>query len=151
MFVWKKEFELGIKSIDEQHKKLLDIGNQINELILDYSDSHNNFTDIYNLIEELKNYTVYHFDTEEELFIKYNYSDYENHKKEHDKFVDYLDSIDLNHVDENQKEFLNELLNKIVQWVFRHIITTDFLYKDYLIKLGTKWFLKYKKGKNSTF
>lgn len=138
MFVWKKEFELGIKSIDEQHKKLLDIGNQINELILDYSDSHNNFTDIYNLIEELKNYTVYHFDTEEELFIKYNYSDYENHKKEHDKFVDYLDSIDLNHVDENQKEFLNELLNKIVQWVFRHIITTDFLYKDYLIKLGTK-------------
>lgn len=138
MFIWKKEFELGIKSIDEQHKKLLEIGNQINELILDYSDSFDNFTDIYNLIEELRNYTVYHFDTEEELFIKYDYSDYENHKKEHDKFIDYLDSIDLNHADKNQKEFLQELLNKIVQWVFRHIITTDFLYKDYLIKLGMK-------------
>lgn len=138
MFIWKKEFELGIKSIDEQHKKLLEIGNQINELILDYSDSFDNFTDIYNLIEELRNYTVYHFDTEEELLIKYDYSDYENHKKEHDKFIDYLDSIDLNHADKNQKEFLQELLNKIVQWVFRHIITTDFLYKDYLIKLGMK-------------
>lgn len=138
MFIWKKEFELGIKSIDEQHKKLLEIGNQINELILDYSDSCDNFTDIYNLLEELRDYTVYHFDTEEELFIKYNYSDYDNHKKEHDKFIDYLDSINLNHVDENQKEFLQELLNKIVQWVFKHIITTDFLYKDYLIKLGTK-------------
>lgn len=79
-------------------------------------DSHNNFTEIYNLIEELRNYTVYHFDTEEELFIKYNYSDYENHKKEHDEFIEYLDSIDLNQVDGNQKEFLKELLNRIIQW-----------------------------------
>ena len=44
----------------------------------------------------------------------------------------------LENIDDNQKMFLKELLGKIVQWVFKHIITTDFMYKDYLLKLGMK-------------
>ena len=44
----------------------------------------------------------------------------------------------LENIDDNQKMFLKELLGKIVQWVFNHIITTDFMYKDYLLKLGMK-------------
>lgn len=137
MFLWKKEFELGINSIDEQHKKLLDIGNRINELLKNH-DENDDFDEILTVIEELKDYTVYHFNTEEELFLKYKYTDYEKHKKEHDEFIAYLDSINFQDVDKNQKEFLKDLLTKIVKWVFNHIITTDFMYKDYLIKLGMK-------------
>lgn len=48
----------------------------------------------------------------------------------------YLESVDLHNIDVNQKDFLKELLTKIVQWVFKHIITTDFMYKDHLLKLG---------------
>ncbi len=40
--------------------------------------------------------------------------------------------------DDNQKMFLKELLAKIVQWVVKPIITTDFMYKHYLLKLGMK-------------
>lgn len=134
MFLWTKEFEIGINLIDEQHKKLLEIGNRINDLLINHEDGDNNFDEIYTVIEELKDYTVYHFDTEEELFVKYKYSDYDNHKKKHDDFIEYLESVDLEHIDGNQKEFLKELLGKIVQWVFKHIIATDFLYKDYLLK-----------------
>lgn len=137
MFLWKKEFELGINSIDEQHKKLLDIGNRINDLLKNH-DENDDFDEILIVIEELKDYTVYHFNTEEELFLKYKYTDYEKHKKEHDEFIAYLDSINFQDVDKNQKEFLKDLLTKIVKWVFNHIITTDFMYKDYLIKLGMK-------------
>lgn len=133
MLLWKKEFELGINSIDEQHKKLLDIGNQINDLLIHHEEGDDNFSEIYTVIEELKEYTVYHFDTEEELFVKYNYPEYDKHKKEHDVFIEYIDSVDLDHVDGNQKEFLKQLLEKIVQWVFKHIISTDFLYKDHLL------------------
>lgn len=132
MFLWKKEFETGINSIDEQHKKLLDIGNQINDLLIHHEEGDDNFSEIYTVIEELKEYTVYHFDTEEELFVKYKYPDYDAHKKEHDTFIEYIESVDLEHVDGNQKEFLKQLLEKIVQWVFKHIISTDFLYKDHL-------------------
>lgn len=136
MFVWKKEFELGIPSIDEQHKSLLDIGNRINDLLLAHEDGDDNYEDIFNVIEELKTYTIYHFNTEEEMFVKYDYPDYESHKKEHDDFIAYVESVDFGKIDENQKQFLKELLGKIVQWVFHHILTTDYLYKNHIIKLG---------------
>jgi hemerythrin len=138
MFLWKKEFELGIKTIDDQHKRLLEIGNQVNDLLISHKEGDDNYDEIYQVIGELKDYTVYHFDAEEELLIKYNYSDYDQHKKEHDEFIEYLDSINVENVDVDQTKFLKELLGKIVQWVFKHIITTDFMYKDYLIQLGMK-------------
>ena len=138
MFVWKKEFELGIPSIDEQHKSLLEIGNRIHGLLKEHEDGDDNFEDIFTVIEELKNYTIYHFDTEEEMFVKYNYPDYDGHKKEHDEFIHYVESVDLGAVNENQKSFLNELLGKIVQWVFKHILSTDYLYKNHMLELGVQ-------------
>jgi len=138
MFIWKKEFELGIKSIDEQHQCLLDLGNRINELLVNHDDDDDNYDEIYEVIEELRAYTVYHFNTEEELFLKYNYPEYHAHKKEHDDFVAFLSSVNPEDIDENQKGFLKKLLAQIVQWVFKHIITTDYMYKDYLLRLGMK-------------
>ena len=138
MFIWKKEFELGIPSIDNQHKKLLEIGNRINDLLKNHDDEDDNFDEIMTVIEELKEYTVYHFKTEEDLFLRYDYPEYAEHKREHDAFIDYVNSVDLSSIDENQGAFLKELLKKIVNWVFNHIITTDYLYKDFLISLGTK-------------
>ena len=138
MFLWKKEFELGISSIDDQHKRLLEIGNHINDLLINHEEDDDNYDEIFTVIEELKDYTLYHFNTEEELFIKYKYPEYDEHKKEHDDFIAYIESVNLENIDDNQKMFLKELLGKIVQWVFKHIITTDFMYKDYLLKLGMK-------------
>ena len=138
MFLWKKEFELGIESVDSQHKRLLEIGNQISELLATHDEMVDNYDEIMNVIDELKNYTIYHFKTEEDLFIKYNYPEYEQHKKEHDDFIHYLHSVDFEKVDQNQKAFLKELLAKIVNWVFKHIITTDYMYKDFLIRHGIK-------------
>jgi hemerythrin len=138
MFIWKKEFELGIPSIDEQHKNLLEIGNKISNLLMAHEEGDDNYEDIFNVIEELKAYTIYHFDTEEELFVKYDYPNYESHKKEHDDFIDYVESVDFGVIDENQKLFLKELLEKVIKWVFNHILTTDYLYKDHMLKLGLK-------------
>lgn len=138
MFVWKKEFELGIPSIDEQHKSLLEIGNRINDLLMAHEDGDDDYEDIFNVIEELKTYTIYHFNTEEDLFVKYDYPDYDSHKKEHDDFIEYVESVDFGAINESQKQFLKELLGKIVQWVFNHILTTDYLYKNHMIKLGLK-------------
>lgn len=138
MFIWKEEFELNIPTIDAQHKKLLSIGNQINDLLSTHEDNDDDFDEILNILLELKNYTIYHFKTEEDLFLKYNYPEYIQHKKEHDGFIAYLNEINLDQIDSNQTVFLKDLLAKIVNWVFRHIITTDFMYKDFLLQLGMK-------------
>ena len=136
MFEWKKEFELGIDTIDKQHQRLLEIGNRISELLVSHVEGDDDYDDIMEVLDELTNYTIYHFKVEEDYFLKHNYPEYEKHKKEHDAFIDYLHSIDLRAVEEEQKAFLKELLKKIVNWVFNHIITTDFLYKDFMISHG---------------
>lgn len=138
MFNWTKELELGIESIDDQHKKLLDIGNRINDLLAVHSDGDDNYDEIIEVIEELKEYTVYHFKTEEDIFQKYSYPEYNQHKKEHDTFIEYLNSVDYNTIDDDQRVFLKELLKKVVHWVINHIITTDYMYKDFLISHGKK-------------
>lgn len=136
MFVWKKDFELGIKSIDEQHKHLMDIGNRIYEMLSSgvyHSDEFEN--QIEAVLEELKDYTKYHFRTEEDLFLKYSYPDMAEHIKEHRGLIDYIDAFDVSEIIDSQ-EALEELLKKVINWVFHHIITTDFMYKDFLIKKG---------------
>ena len=138
MFIWKKELELGIRSIDKQHRKLFEIGNKIHDLVITHREGDDDYDEIHALVAELKDYTVYHFKTEEELFLKHGYTEYEKHKKEHDGFVAYLESLDFESIDENQTQFLKELLEKIAQWIFRHIISTDFKYRDYLLQLGTQ-------------
>ena len=138
MFLWKKELELGIPSIDEQHKKLLEIGNRINDLILDHREGNDNYDEITDVIRELKDYTVYHFQNEQVLLEKYHYPDYDGHKKEHDDFIAYLNGIDINEVEDDQIGFLKALLAKLIKWIFNHIISTDFLYRDFLLRLGAE-------------
>ncbi len=69
--------------------------------------------------------------------MKYKYTGIVEHIKEHRSFVDFLDKFDYENT-VNSRDLLLELLNKVVEWVFHHIITTDFLYKDFLIKMGQK-------------
>lgn len=136
VFTWKNEYELGIRSIDDQHKKMLYIGNQISSLLELNMITESNYDEILDIIYELKAYTIYHFKTEEELLIKYHYPDYDQHVKEHESFIIYLNSIKLHQCNENYEDFLKELLNSIMKWIYSHIITTDFLYKNYLINHG---------------
>lgn len=135
MFVWKKEFELGIRSIDEQHKELLNIGNRVYHLLHEEEVDYEHLRDDFEtLIGELRDYTKYHFRTEEDLFLKYQYTGIVEHIQEHRVFIDYLDEIDIG--DSIERSDLENLLNKLVNWVFNHIITTDYLYKEFLISKG---------------
>lgn len=136
MFLWRKEYELGIETIDDQHKNLIRIGNVIYDLIKQQSEDKVESDNILAVIMELKRYTEYHFSTEEQLFKMYNYPDMYKHKMEHDNFVYFLDSLDIQDLVGNEEEVLEKLLRKIIDWTFNHIITSDYMYKDYLLDLG---------------
>lgn len=138
MFIWKKDFELGIPSIDAQHQELFRVANKIYKILKDEDFNQDFFDDIMDIIDELRDYTMYHFNAEERLFEKYNYTDSKAHKEEHEKFIAFLNSVDYTQVDHEQKEFLEKLLKEIASWIMKHIISSDFMYKDYLIQLGQK-------------
>ena len=65
---WDSSFETDIKIIDVQHKVLIKKVNQLYEFIED-----NSINRIYPLIDELLEFTDYHFETEENYFAVFNY------------------------------------------------------------------------------
>lgn len=138
MFEWKKELDLGIPSIDVQHKELFRIANRIYDLMIIQSEDYlADYDEITSVMNELKEYTKYHFQSEEELFLKYKYPDANEHIEEHNAFNDYLEMIIVDDIVHQKKQFLKELFDKLANWVFHHMITTDYLFKEYLVKLGT--------------
>ncbi|WP_432402058.1 bacteriohemerythrin [Wukongibacter sp. M2B1] len=133
MFYWKEEYSVGIKTIDDQHKKLFEIGEKINTILGSYS-GQDSYDEIVDLIEELKDYTIYHFDYEEGLLVKYQYPEIDEQIEQHKKFINYLEELDLESIDEDQEKAMKQLIMFIAKWIFKHISNSDFKYSEFLIK-----------------
>ena len=124
MLQWKEEFEVGVAEIDEQHQKLIDIANRVyelmrNELALDKYDQ------IVEILQELKEYTVYHFHFEEGLMQKARYKKRFSHKILHQQFLAQVEAVDLSAVDENQEAYLIQIMDFIANWLIDHIVGED--------------------------
>ena len=131
IFKWKDRFNTGIDEIDNQHKRLFEIGTELYDLASS-EDGIDNYDNIVALINELKDYTVYHFNYEEERMAKAGYSEISAHKEEHQQFIDKLNETEAKDIDMNQKQVLLDMIEFIIGWVSGHIVGTDFKYKDVL-------------------
>lgn len=123
-FEMKPEYYTGIKFIDEEHEKLFDIANRaydllMNEFIPDKYDY------IMEVVDELKDYTKYHFDHEETYMSSIKYRRFLSQKVAHDDFIEKINEYDSELVDENQRESLLELLDFLTTWLVEHIYKQD--------------------------
>ena len=133
MIKWTESLSVKINSIDEQHKKLIDLINSFYENINHGSQKER----MLELIKSLKEYTVFHFSTEEKYMKQTNYPDFISHKQEHDKFVSKV--LDFEERYKSGKLLLSiEVTNFIKEWVCNHIMVTDEKYSKYFIRNGIK-------------
>jgi len=121
---WKEKYRVGIDIIDEQHKKLFETAGKIYDLLNNdiYTDKYDR---IVELIYELKDYALYHFKTEEEYMQKIGYRKFLSHKVYHDDFVEKINSIDLESIDQDHDAYLLEMLEFVVNWIDEHILKND--------------------------
>lgn len=123
---WNNIYSLGTEKIDIQHKKLIDI---INKLFNAFSEG-NADTIISEILNELTDYTQYHFKTEEEIFEKYNYPEKENHKNSHEEFVQKVTHWKTEN-SENDTNLPYELMEYLKKWLLEHILKEDKNYSKY--------------------
>ncbi len=127
---WNDEYSIGIVEIDEQHKKLFELSEILNE-----ATEINEIKDILLFLEE---YMQFHFNTEESMMRKYNYELIEEHKKLHDdlkeKVTGYIELYFLGNY-----SFIEELEEVVQEWIYEHILEEDRKYKEFF------------KNKNITF
>ncbi|MEW8957251.1 bacteriohemerythrin [Clostridium sp.] len=128
MFNWKEEYSVGVKSIDEQHKELFNLGNMIYTEIK--SNNKYKMDNIKLIIKKLHEYTIYHFEYEESLMEKYNYYDYFNHQNNHKDFIESLYNMEELEMLIHQDKALVDMLNFILEWITKHILKEDMKYKE---------------------
>ncbi len=117
---WKDTYNIGIEEVDQQHKKLVEI---LNELYEAHQHVHARFI-IDDILIRLADYTVYHFESEEKWFDKINYSGAEIHKLEHREFVKTIDQFKL-HAEGGNLLLTLKTLDYLKDWTITHILGTD--------------------------
>lgn len=124
MYEMKPEYYTGIKFIDEEHKMLFDIANRAYELLMN-EFIPDKYDYIMEVVDELRDYTKYHFDHEETYMQSIRYKRILSQKVYHDDFIDKINEYDSDIIDENQKESLLELLEFLTTWLVQHIYKQD--------------------------
>lgn len=128
---WNNSMSVKIESIDKQHQKLFDL---INDFYANIDKQSNNNL-ILKLVSGMKNYTIYHFNEEEEYMKLYKYENYEQHKREHQEFINKV--IDLEKKIQAGKIIISyEITSFLKDWIKNHIQNTDKKYSDFFIKHG---------------
>ncbi|AFM40138.1 hemerythrin-like metal-binding domain-containing protein [Desulfosporosinus acidiphilus SJ4] len=126
MLVWKEEYSIGVEHIDEQHKHLFEIGNRIYDLLENYLYV-DKYDKIIAIIHELSDYTKYHFKAEEDYMLEIKYPRYFSQKVEHDDFIQKIEQIDFEEIDQDQDKHIREILTFVFDWVLEHILKKDML------------------------
>ena len=116
---WSEEEDIKIKIIDEQHKSIALLINELHETL----GSKRNFLE-KNLVERLVKKLREHFDTEENLMKEYKFPYFISHKMEHDRFLNKIQNFYSGLEAGNEKVNL-ELLNSIKRWLFNHLEIND--------------------------
>lgn len=130
---WSDQLSVNIRQIDEQHKKLVSMLNELHDAMLNGKGR-----DVLSqILDGLAEYTVTHFATEENLMKKYNYPGYVNHKAEHDRFVEKVSEFK-EKLSQGQLTLTMEVLNFLKDWLTSHIMGSDKKYGPFLNERGIK-------------
>ena len=122
--VFTDKFKTGITMIDEEHKTLFEIIGKIYKTI-ETELVHDKFDLILDILDELKDYTSVHFTDEENYMKEIGYEGLAQQKILHEKFIETLNEVNLDQVDDNQEEYLYEVLNFLQNWLVNHILKVD--------------------------
>ena len=123
IFPWNDNFNTGIVKVDEQHKRLV----QLLNILVSHVAFHADIPSLNSILDELVDYSVYHFQTEEEIWQEYLSEDIlgSSHKVIHDNFVTKISQF---RQDLNSKPvdgMVEEVLAYLTHWLAAHILEND--------------------------
>jgi hemerythrin len=128
---WKDEFSVGVKELDDQHKKLV---RMVNALIAE-QNSLTDPTTIADLLTQMTEYAQVHFRAEEYLMAEYGYDQKGQQEKQHQAFIDETISFHSS-ADIGSNILSVALLDYLSTWLINHILTEDMQYKEFFKNKG---------------
>lgn len=129
--VWKDEYSVGVKVLDDDHKKLIELLNQFKTAY----DYHTSEEYEKQALDALVNYTKFHFNREEDLMEKNEYPGLEAHKKQHQQMIAEVERFVAKYHEQGH-EALSEVSDFLSAWLINHINGTDKQYSQHMHDRG---------------
>jgi len=127
LIVWKPEYNLGIRIIDEQHRGIVAI---INTLYFGMQNKHGTKF-LKPVIGMVYDYTMTHFDMEENFLERCNYPGFNEHKELHCTLLrEYKKKAKESIFSGDAMKFMNFLKH----WWIDHICEKDLHFKNFLLQ-----------------
>ena len=125
-FVWDEKYSVGNEEIDDQHKSLFALGNQIPEA--------SSVADINPLVIDLFKYTREHFLAEEAMMKRIGFPYLEEHQELHMALIEKLSEVSSNRFVSTAA--IGEFKELVFEWLTNHIMTEDYKYFVYAQSQG---------------
>jgi hemerythrin-like metal-binding protein len=123
IFPWTENFATGIEQIDQQHKRLVQLLNALVSQLAFQADG----PQLETVFEELKNYTVEHFQSEQEIWAQHFKGDpWESwHADAHGDFIAAVHRFLGQESSKPIEILLEEIVSYLTHWLALHIIESD--------------------------
>ncbi|MDP2806330.1 MAG: bacteriohemerythrin [Gallionellaceae bacterium] len=131
--VWGNQYKVGVGVIDEQHQELIGMIATLSDAV---KESRGNEI-LGKLLDDLINYTVYHFATEEELMKTHTYPESGAHLKEHEDLRNTVTDLQAK-FKEGKATVTFQTVQLLNDWLTHHILKVDKHFAGFLNTKGIK-------------
>ncbi len=131
LIAWDDALSVNIQLIDRQHRKLVDM---INELFAALRAGRGNEV-LAPILDALVTYTAQHFAEEERMMASHNYPELANHQDAHRQLVARVTEFQQK-LRQGQATISSDLFNFLKSWLLHHIKEEDKAYGPYLNQKG---------------
>ncbi len=137
--IWKDQYKIGVKEIDEQHEELFNRLNTFLKIVKNDQPLEEKMDKIEETFAFMEEYVDVHFTAEEAIQKKVGYPGYEAHHKIHEKFEkDILDFKKEFEQDKYNEDLIMAFSGRVLTWLINHVTGEDQNIAKYIPEGGVK-------------
>jgi hemerythrin len=122
-------YSVKVEEFDNDHKKIMHLINELHAAMLKGQGREK----LSQILQELKNYTIYHFNAEEKRMAAAGFPELADHQKHHRELGEKLNLLALD-FESGKREASIEAFKFLKEWLFNHIQVVDRKYTPWLMK-----------------
>ena len=117
---WKPEYSVGVPSVDDEHREMIDMINGVYEGLGEAPD----LMEIEKCLEDIFSTISLHFALEERIMRDNAYAEYDDHKEDHEDLLDEIRDL-MDEFVADRDSGVKELEKRLSEWFSRHFATFD--------------------------
>jgi hemerythrin-like metal-binding protein len=126
LLCWNPEYSVDDVELDSHHQRLFYLLNAAYEHVMNSLEVDDR---IHPIIDELSEYTRYHFSTEEQHMRDKGAHALDEHIAKHREFAHSIERL-RSHYHDNDLEVARELIIVLGEWLLGHVLKDDLRYAD---------------------